>query len=203
MTPQTAQFGSFFAMLKALIRRHSLLQASCLMLALGVPSWQSASAQQTGSDGERVVHLLDEPRYRPVSQHEQLYLLDVRPKPGDESFAHVLDQAILLTYISLAGGPQNARVGVNIKYASFPLTHKVSNVGPSGVEIALAIENAWFRPYRYELVPGESTGPQNHINPSFVILGNEGIVRVRRVARLSRGLAYSGERVWRERSSAY
>ena len=176
MTPQTAQFGSFFAMLKALIRRHSLLQASCLMLALGVPSWQSASAQQTGSDGERVVHLLDEPRYRPVSQQEQLYLLDVRPKPGDESFVHV--QAI-------------------------PLTHKVSNVGPSGMEIALAIENAWFRPYRYELVPGESTGPQNHINPSFVILDNEDTVRVRHEDGLPRELAYSGEWAWRERSSAY
>ena len=188
-------------MLEALIRRHSLLQASCLMLALDLPSWQTASAQQTVSDGERVVHLLDEPRHRPVIQHGQLYLLDVRPKPGDESFVHV--QTILLTYISLADGPQNARVGVNINYASVPLTHKVSNVGPSGMEIALAIENAWFRPYRYELVPGESTGPQNHINPSFVILGNEGTVRVRHEDGLSRELAYSGEWAWRERSSAY
>ena len=58
------------------------------------------------------------------------YLLDVRLKPGDESFAHVHDQAILLTYISLAGGPQNGRVEVNIDYASDPLTHKVSNDGP-------------------------------------------------------------------------
>jgi hypothetical protein len=47
-----------------------------------------------------------------VRQHGQLYLLDVRIKPGDESFPHTHDQAILLTYISLAGGPQNGRVGV-------------------------------------------------------------------------------------------
>ena len=45
------------------------------------------------------------------------------------------------------------------------------------MEIALAIENAGFRPYRYALVPGELTSTQNHINLSFVILGNKGGVR--------------------------
>ena len=48
------------------------------------------------------------------------------------------------------------------------------------MEIALTIENAAFRPYRYELVPGESTGTQNHINPSIVILFSERTGRVRR-----------------------
>ena len=103
----------------------------------------------------------------------------MRPKHGDESFAHVHDQTILLTYISLASGPQNAHIGVHIDFASVPLNHKISNVEPSGMEIALTIENAAFRPYRYELVPGESTGTQNHINPSIVILINEGADRVR------------------------
>ena len=107
------------------------------MIALGLPSWQLASA-------------------------------------------HVRDQTILLTYISLAGGPQNAHIGVYIDFASVPLNHKVSNVEPSGMEIALTIENAEFRPYRYELVPGESSGTQNHINPSIVIMFNEGADRVRR-----------------------
>ena len=173
---------------KTLIRRHSLLLASCLMIALSLPSRQLASAQQTVFGGERVVHLIDEPHHRPVRQHGQLYLLDVRPKPGDESFAHVHDQTILLTYISFADGPQNARIGLNIDFASVPLTHKVSNVGPSGMEIALTIENAGFRPDRYELVPDESTGTQNHINPSFVILDNEGAARVSRES-----LACAGE----------
>ena len=40
------------------------------------------------------------------------------------------------------------------------------------MEIALTIENAAFRQYRYELVPGETTGTQNHINPSIVVLVN-------------------------------
>ena len=170
---------------KTLIRPHSLLQTSCLIIALGLPSWQSASAQQTVFGGERVVHLLDEPHHRPVRQHGQLHLLDVRPKPGDESFAHVRNQTILLTYIRFAGGPQNAHTGVYIDFASVPLNHKVSNVEPSGMEIALTIENAAFRPYRYELMPGESTGTQNHINPSIVILVNEGADRVRREDRLT------------------
>ena len=196
------------------------------MLALCLPLWQSALAQQIAFDGERVVHLLDEPRNRPVRQHGQLYLLDVRLKPGDESFAHVHDQAILLTYISLSGGPQHGRVGVNIDYASDPLTHKVSNDGPglfhimalvhdgsgelisdndepSGMEIAPEIENAWFRSYRYELAPGETTTMQRHINPSFVILGNEGTVHVSREDGLARELAYAGEWAWREQGSAY
>ena len=77
------------------------------MITLGPPSWQLTNVEQTVFDGERVVHLVDEPRHHPVRQHGQLYVLDVRPKPGDESFAHVHDQATLLTNISLAGGPRN------------------------------------------------------------------------------------------------
>jgi len=213
-------------MLQTLNRRCFPVRACCLVLALCLPLWQTAFGQQNAFDGERVVHLLDEPRHRPVRQHGQLYLLDVRLKPGDESFAHVHDQAILLTYISLSGGPQNGRVGVNIDYASDPFTHKVSNDGPglfhimalvhdgsgdlisdndepSGMEIAPEIENAWFRSYRYELAPGETTAIQRHINPSFVILGNEGTVQVSREDGLARELAYAGEWAWREQGSAY
>ena len=182
---------------KNLIRRHLLLQTSCLMIALGLPSWQLASAQQTVFGGERVVHLLDEPHHRPVRQHGQPYLLDVRPKPGDEPFAHGRDQTILLTYINLAGGPQNAHIGVYIDFASVPLNHKVSNVEPSGIEIALTVENAAFRPYRYDLVPGESTSTQNHINPSFVIQVNKGSGRVRREDRLTPASGPGGSQVQR------
>ncbi len=116
-------------MLQTLNRQCFPVRACCLVFALCLPSWQTACAQQNAFDGERVVHLLDEPRHRPVRQHGHLYLLDVRLKPGDESFAHVHDQAILLTYISLSGGPQNGRVGVNIDYATDPLTHKSVTTG--------------------------------------------------------------------------
>ena len=60
------------------------------------------------------------------------------------------------------------------------LIRRLSLLQTSCLMIALTIENAEFRPYRYELVPGESTGTQNHINPSIVILVNEGADRVRR-----------------------
>ena len=188
--------------------------------------WHSSFAQQSEFPGEKVVHLLDEPRHRPVRQHGQLYLLDVRIKPGDESFPHTHDQAILLTYISLAGGPQNGRVGVNTDYAAEAFTHKVSNAGPglfhimalvhdgpgqplsendlpSGMRVDPELENPWFRSYRYQLAPGESTDLQSHSNPSFVILGSEGLAHVSREDGVTRELAYAGEWAWREQDSTY
>ncbi|MEC8587784.1 MAG: hypothetical protein VXY78_05360 [Pseudomonadota bacterium] len=60
------------------------------------------------------------------------------------------------------------------------LIRRLSLLQTSCLMIALTIEHAEFRPYRYELVPGESSGTQNHINPSIVILFNEGADRVRR-----------------------
>ena len=152
--------------------------------------------------------------------------MDVRIKPGDESFPHTHDQAILLTYISLAGGPQNGRVGVNTDYATEAFTHKVSNAGPglfhimalvhagsgqpvsdndlpSGMQVAPELENPWFRSYRYQLAPGESTALQSHINPSFVILGSEGLAHVSREDGVTRELAHAGEWAWREQGSTY
>ena len=207
---------------KALVA--NTLKLSLVLLALSGP----ISLAQVPWDfpGEKVVHLLDEPRHRPVRQEGQLYLLDVRLKPGDESFPHIHDQAILLTYISLAAGPQHGRVGVNLDYASTAFAHKVSNAGPglfhimalvhdgsgqvlsnadqpSGMEVEPEIEDAWFRSYRYELDPGESTAMQTHINPSFVILGTEGVAHVSREDGITRELAHPGEWAWREPNSSY
>ena len=65
------------------------------------------------------------------------------------------------------------------------------------MEIALTVENAAFRPYRYELVPGESTGTQNHINPSIVILVKEVVGRVRREDWLTPASGPGGSQVQR------
>ena len=65
------------------------------------------------------------------------------------------------------------------------------------MEIALTIENAAFRPYRYKLVPGESTGTQNLINPNIVILVNEVAVRVRRENWLTPASGPGGSQVQR------
>ena len=65
------------------------------------------------------------------------------------------------------------------------------------MEIALTIENAAFRPYRYDLVPGESTSTQNHINPSIVIQVNKGAGRVRREDWLTPASGPDGSQVQR------
>lgn len=197
-----------------------------LSITLGLLSASGAWAQEEEFPGEKIVHLFDEPRHRPVRQEGDLYLLDVRIKPGDVSFPHVHDQAILLTYISLARGPQNGRVGVNTDYASEPFTHKVSNDGPglfhiialvhdgsgrpassndqpSGMGVAPEIENDWFRSWRYELQPGESTAMQSHSNPTFIVMGGEGIAHVSREDGITRELAHPGDWAWREAGSSY
>ena len=143
------------------------------MLALCLPFWQTALAQQNAFDGERVVHLPDEPRHRPVRQHGQLYLLD---------------------------GPGLFHIMALVHDGSGKLISDSDE--PGGMEIAPEIENAWFRSYRYELAPGETAAMQHHINPSFVILGSEGTVRVSREDGLARELAYAGEWAWREPGSA-
>lgn len=186
----------------------------------------AAYSQQEDFPGETIVHLFDEPRHRPVRQEGDLHLLDVRIIPGTVSFPHIHDQAILLTYISLGAGPQNGRVGANIAYASEPLTHKVRNDGPgmfhiialvhdgsgqpvsendqpSGMSIEPEIENSWFRSYRYELEPGESTSMQTHSNPTFVVLGTEGVAHVSREDGITRELARPGDWAWREPGSSY
>lgn len=207
------------------IKRISLTAIFATAL-LGSAASFTLFAQQDEFPGERIVHLFDEPRHRPVRQEDELFLLDVRLKPGDISFPHTHDQAILLTYISLAGGPQNGRVGVNIDYASEAFTHKVSNDGPglfhiialvhdgsgepvtnndqpTGMETEAEIENNWFRSYRYELAPGESTALQTHINPTFVVQGSEGIAHVSREDGITRELAHPGDWAWREADSSY
>lgn len=197
-----------------------------LCIVVGALSGNGAWAQDEEVAGEKIVHLLDEPRHRPVRQEGDLYLLDVRIKPGDESFLHVHDQAILLTYISLARGPQNGRVAANTDYASEPFTHKVGNDGPglfhiialvhdgsgtpassndlpSGMGIAPEIENNWFRSWRYELQPGESTAMQSHSNPTFIVLGGEGVAHVSREDGITRELAHPGDWAWRKPGSTY
>lgn len=209
-------------MLRSLIKR--------TIWTLGLTSLSASSfltlAQQDEFAGERIVHLFEEPRHRPVRVQDQLHLLDVRLLPGDESFAHTHDQAILLTYISLAGGPQNGRVGVNTDYATEPFTHKVSNAGPglfhiialvhdgsgelitnddapTGMEVEPEIENTWFRSYRYELEPGETTSLQTHQNPTFIVQGTKGLAHVSREDGLTRELVYPGDWAWRGAGSTY
>ena len=201
----------------------ALLSAGALTFSL---LWQfTAIAQENEFAGEKVVHLLQEPRHRTVHHEGDLYLLDVQVNPGDESFAHTHDQAILLTYISTGAGPRDGEVRANIDYATEPVTHKVSNNGPgllrilafvnagqgtmrgndqpSGFADAPQLENNWFRSYRIELAPGASTPMQKHQQAGFIAQATPGLVHVTRDDGITSELDAPGDWAWQKTNVGY
>jgi len=185
----------------------------------------SASAQQEAT-AERTVHLLQEPRHRTVVQDGGVFLLDVQLNPGDSSFAHTHNQAILLTYITDEDGARHGEVVARTEYASRPLTHVVDNPGPnmihimamvndnppvpvdfddapSGMSKEPQIENRWFRSYRLELQPGETTQLLTHQNPVAIILGDGEALHVTREDGITHELDKPGDWAWRAAGSSY
>lgn len=183
-------------------------------------------AQEQDWEGERVVNLIEEPRHRPVHIDGNLYLLDVQLNPGDESFPHVHDAAILLTSISNSNGPVGGRVSSNTDYAREDYTHKIYNNGthqlrilalvnfgaplpglvadrPSGLGVVPQLENEWFRSYRIELAPGEATEMQTHHNPTVVAQVTEGLTHVTRVDGITEELNSMADWAWRDAGSPF
>lgn len=209
------------------LRAAIFVLASLLLLFLYVSQIDEAfAADENEFAGERIVHLLQEPRHRTVHNEGDLYLLDVQVNPGDVSLPHVHDQAIMLTYISMADGPRDGRIGHNIDYASEALTHKVSNDGPGlfriialvnasagnidlesdrpqGLSGEPQLENAWFRSYRVELAPGEETELQMHSLPSVVIQAVDGLLQVTRDDNVVDELDHPGAWAWRKAGQSY
>ena len=184
------------------------------------------AAEENEFAGERIVHLLQEPRHRTVHREGDLYLLDVQINPGDVSLPHVHDQPIMLTYISMADGPRDGQIGSNIDYASEAVTHKVPNAGPGlfriialvndsagnvdlesdrpeGLSAEPELENAWFRSYRVELAPGEETEVQLHKLPSVVIQVVDGLLQVTRDDEVIDELDHPGSWAWRKARQSY
>ncbi len=198
-----------------------------LLPAAGV--WALAAcavpAEREPFAGERIPHLLQEPRHRTVFARDGLYLLDVQINPGDVSLPHVHDQAILLTRIHMGDGPRRGEVSVNTDYASEPFTHRVANAGPGLFRIialvnggggapegaddrpvgagAPDIDDPWFRSWRFELAPGERTARRTHRNPTVVILATEGTAHVSRDDGIARELARPGDWAWRDAGAGY
>ncbi len=216
--------------IKPLLKTSSgLLLAALVLTALDIALGKmkpSIIAQETDLSGEKVVHLLQEPRHRTVHRAGSLFLLDVQVNPGDESFQHIHDQAILLTSISSGAGPSNGTVRAITDYATTPLTHNVSNGGPgllriialvnggngiagepadrpSGMTSNPQIENSWFRSHRIELDPGEETLLQNHHNPTVIVQGTEGTVHVTREDGITTELDMAGDWAWRDAESPF
>ncbi len=187
---------------------------------------KATAAEDNEFAGERIVHLLQEPRHRTVHQEGDLYLLDVQINPGDVSLPHVHDQAIMLTYISMGDGPREGQIGSNTDYASKAITHKVPNNGPGLFRIIALVnasagnidltsdrpkglsgepdlENAWFRSYRVELAPGEETEIQMHSLPSVVVQVVDGLVQVTRDDAVIDELDHPGAWAWRKAGQTY
>ena len=201
--------------------------AMLLLLAVTLsPDSTLFAAEDNEFAGERIVHLLEEPRHRTVHSEGDLYLLDVQVNPGDISLPHIHDQAIMLTYISMADGPREGQIGSNIDYASQAVTHKVSNAGPglfriialvnassgnidlradrpNGLSGEPELENAWFRSYRIELAPGEETEIQLHQLPSVVVQVVDGLLQVTRDDEVIDELDHPGNWAWRKAGRPY
>lgn len=203
----------------------TLFAVLVLIALLSIPVNISSAAEDEFT-GERVVHLLQEPRHRTVHQDGDLYLLDVQINSGDVSLPHIHDQAIMLTSISRGDGPRGGEVSSNTDYASESLTHKVPNNGPGlfriiamvnagsgnsnlqldrprGLEEEPQLENAWFRSYRVELAPGEETSIQFHQLPSVVIQIAEGVLQVTRNDEVIDELDHRGDWAWRKAGQSY
>ena len=205
-------------MLKLLISKMFLISSFAI--------WGSALAQETDFSDETVVHVLDEPRHRTVLQDGQFIMIDMQLRPGDESLLHTHDQAIMINYISEPEGPQFGRLDVNIDYATEEFIHKINNPGsylyqviailhngngeplnnndePSGMELEPEIENNWFRAYSFVLTPGQSTLTQQHINPTVIVQGTEGLAHVSREDGITRELSHPGDWAYRIAGSSF
>jgi hypothetical protein len=203
----------------------SALSLAAAVFLLETPFIPTASAQEDQFAGEKVVHLLDEPRHRTVHNEGDLYLLDVQVNPGDVSFAHTHDQAILLTTISRGSGPVDGSVSANTDYASEALTHKVSNNGPellrimafvnggmgntnlsvdrpTGISEDPQVENAWFRSSRIELEPGEEATVKAQ-NSSVLIQVTDGLVHVTRDDGITSELDARADWVWHDANESF
>ena len=185
----------------------------------------SSLAQEQDFRGQKIVQILQEPRHRTVHKDGNVYLLDVQINPGDTSFLHTHDAAIMYTFISNGDGPLYGRGSGNTDYVEQNFTHQVSNPGPGlfrimaltnygpgveenndrpqGVDGSADLENKWFRSYRVALAPGEETSIQTHQNSSVIIQTRPGKVHVSREDGVTAELSDMGDWAWREANAAF
>ncbi|MEX0618458.1 MAG: hypothetical protein WDZ76_13050 [Pseudohongiellaceae bacterium] len=198
----------------------------CIAVLVGATAVQSTVAQEDEWEGQRVVKVIDEPRHRVMHRDGDIYVLDVQINPGDMTLPHTHDSAIMYTFISNGDGPSGGRVSSNTDYVEENFTHQVSNDGPglfriiamanygegeagltqgrpSGLAGEPQLENPWFRSYRVELTPGESTELQQHDNPSVVVQVTDGTTHVTREDGMTAELDAMGDWAWRDARGAY
>jgi quercetin dioxygenase-like cupin family protein len=174
---------------------------------------------------QRTVAVHDEPHHRIVLEKGPLRVLDIQIIPGDTTMDHTHSSPILYTYISLGNGSAGGRVASNTEYAEVPLTHRVSNAGPSlfriiallhngrgaegdgdlpvGMKVEPSVENRWFRSYRLELAPGEVTETLRHQNDALIVQVTAGRLEVTKPNGFGAELMKEGDWTWRDAGSSY
>lgn len=207
---------------------HRRYTALTVLLAMGAVFPLAGAAQEETQEAQydlvRTVHIFDEPRHRTVHVDGDVRVLDVQINPGDTTLPHTHDAAIMYTFISNGDGPLYGRLSSVTDYVTEPLTHRVNNAGPGLFRIIAlvnqgpplredsdrpvvkeepALENPWFRSYRIELAPGESTPLRTHHNPGLIVQVSEGLVHVSRADGISAELDAMGDWAWRSAGSAF
>lgn len=204
------------------------LSAALLLILMALP-FSLISQPTPGEIGDfdrvRTVNIIDEPRHRTVLRDGHLRLLDVQINPGDTTLPHTHDSAILYTFISNGEGPLNGRVSSTTSYVTEQYTHRVNNPGPGlfriialanyGDAIAMVetdlptppmtaqLENEWFRSYRLELAPGESSPRTTHTYPVAIVQVSDGLVHVTRADGVTQELKAMGDWAWRDAGAGY
>ena len=155
--------------------------------------------------------------------HGNLRLLDVQINPGDTTLPHTHDSAILYTFISNGEGPLNGRVSSITTYVQEQYTHRVNNPGPGlfriialanygpavmavdagQIDLSPQLENEWFRSYRLELAPGQSSASYLHTNPVAIVQVSDGVLHVSRGDGITHELKAMGDWAWREAGVSY
>jgi hypothetical protein len=180
-------------------------------------------AQSSSQQSERTVNILQEPRHRTVHTDGDLRVLDVQINPGDSTLAHTHDSAILYTFISNGEGALNGRVSSTISYVNEHYTHSVNNPGPElfriialanygpavvaaadvPIDLSPQLENEWFRSYRLELAPGQSSASYLHNFPVLIVQVGNGLLHVSRADGITSELDAMGDWAWRDAGMAY
>jgi quercetin dioxygenase-like cupin family protein len=204
----------------AFARRLPLLIQS-IALATSVVALDTSAAE-----AQRTVIVYEEPRHRVVVDEGDVKLLDIQIQPGDTTLNHTHNSPILYTFISSGTGPSNGRVTSNTDYLKEPFTHAVSNDGPQlfriiamaaygpgdatagaalpdGVAVEPQLENPWFRSYRLELAPGQTTSVHRHRYDVAVVQVTDGSVQVTKENGFGAELNAMGSWTWREAESPY
>lgn len=224
--PQDSVFTGEVKYAPGWVTRTLLIWSVSLLIS---PAPLAAAQENQAFDPVRTVNIVEEPRHRTMLRDGNLRLMDVQINPGDTTLPHTHDSAILYTFISNGEGPLNGRVSSVTTYVTEQYTHRVNNPGPglfriialanygdavvvtepgltlpqTTLEMTPQLENEWFRSYRLELAPGESSPRTTHTYPVAIVQVSDGLLHISRADGITHELKAMGDWAWREAGNSY